>query len=215
VSTSAAGPAMSAFPAGTPLISARWDYANIPVGAMMQRDWYLNGVLFRSVWEPWSAYWGSSGRLTHVAIYDYEEGMASGNYRLVIYLRDNPGVRVETTFTIGSAVQPDGPTLFFNLTFSTSPDGPAIAIFPRGTREVFARWSFNFVSPGSVVLRRWYRNGALWLERQEPWAYGVQGQVKNISIYDYQYGLPPGDYAVEFSLIGFPNSVVRGYFTIS
>jgi hypothetical protein len=218
VSTSAAGPAMSVFPAGTPLISARWDYANIPVGAMMQRDWYLNGVLFRSVQEPWSAYWGSSGRLTHVAIYDYEQGMASGDYRLVIYLRDNPGVRAETTFTIGdtgTTVQANGPTLFFNLTFSTSPDGPATAIFPRGTREVFARWDFNFVSPDSVVLRRWYRNGVLWLERQEAWVYGVQGRVKNISIYDYQNGLPPGDYVVEFSLIGFPNSVLRGYFTIS
>jgi hypothetical protein len=218
VSTSAAGPAMSVFPAGTPLISVRWDYANIPIGAVMQRDWYLNGVLFRSIQEPWSAYWGSSGRLTHVAMYDYEQGMASGNYRLVIYLRDNPGVRDETTFTIGYAsatAQPSLPTLFYNLTFSTSPDGPATAIFPRGTREVFARWDFNFVSPGSVVLRRWYRNGVMWLERQENWVYGVQGHVKNISIYDYQNGLLPGDYAVEFSLIGFPNSVLRGYFTIS
>ena len=183
----------------------------------MQRDWYLNGMLFRSVQEPWSAYWGSSGRLTHVAIYDYLNGMASGNYRLAVYLRDNPGVRAEVIFSVGTVVpstQPDGPTLFYNLTFSAAPDGAPSAIFPYGTREVFTRWDFNFVSPGSVILRRWNRNGVLWLERQEPWAYGTQGTVKNISIYDYDFGLLPGDYYVEISLVGFPNSMLRGYFTI-
>ncbi len=218
VSTSASAPGMNVFPAGTPLISARWNYANIPIGASMQRDWYINGMLFRSVQEPWSSYWGSSGRLTHVAIYDYQYGMASGNYRLAIYLRDNPSVRAEVAFSIGTVIpstQPDGPTLFYNLTFSASPDGVPSAIFPSGTREIFARWDFNYVSPESRVLRRWYRNGVMWLERQEAWVYGTQGTVKNISIYDYQYGLLPGDYYVEISLIGYPNSMLRGYFTIS
>jgi hypothetical protein len=216
VSTSASGPDMLAFPAGTTVVSARWNYANIPIGAMLQRDWYYNGVLFRSVQEPWSAYWGSSGRLTHIAIYDYERGLAPGNYRLIVFLRDNPAVRAETAFSIGSVndPQPDGPTLFYNLTFSGTPTGPASAIFPHGTPVVYARWDFNFVSPQSIVLRRWYRNGALWLERQEPWTRGTSGSVRDISIYDYQSGLLPGDYYVEISLIGFPNSLIRGYFTI-
>ncbi len=219
VSTGAAGPDMIAFPAGIQLVSARWNYANIPIGAVVQRDWYYNGMLFRSVQEPWSAYWGSSGRLTHIAIYDYDHGLPSGNYRLNVYLRDNPAVQASVAFTIGSSNttgQPDGPTLFYNLTFSTTPKGPATGIFPRGTQVVYARWDFNFVPPDArTVVRRWYRNGVMWLERQESWTRGATGGVQDISIYDYQYGLLPGDYYVEISLVGFPNSLIRGYFTIS
>jgi len=38
--------------------------------------------------------------------------------------------------------------------------------------------------------------------------------VRDISLYDNQYGPLPGDYYVEISLIGFPNAMLRGYFTI-
>jgi hypothetical protein len=212
VSTSAGGPAMNVFPAGTTLVSARWNYANVPVGAVVQRDWYYNGVLFRSVREPWSSYWGTSGRLTHIAIYDYERGLPSGNYRLNVFLRDNPAVQATALFTIGSV--PSGTGLFSNLTFSATPSGPASAIFPRGTTQVFARWDFHNVSPENRVSRRWFRNGVLWLQREDPWTYGVSGTVRNISIYDFQFGLPPGDYYVEISLVGVPSSLLRGYFTI-
>src|SRR5262249_8750376 len=191
---------------------ARWDYANIPIGAMMERDWYLNGQLFRSVQEPWSAYWGTSGRLTHIALYDYDNGLAAGNYRLTIFLLDNPAVSVTVLFNVaGSAANP-GP--FTNLTFSTSATGSASAIFPRGTPEVFARWDFSKVSPESILLRRWFRNGVMWLERRQGWLYGPNGTVQNVSIYDYQYGLLPGDYRVEISLEGVTNSLIVGYFTI-
>lgn len=213
MSASAAGPAMTYFPAGTPVVSARWNFANIPVGAVVQRDWYLNGAIFRSVQEPWSVYWGSSGRLTHIAIYDYERGLPPGSYQVAIFLRDTPSVRVVAAFTIGMPA--DHSTLFRNLSFSASPTGPATAIFPRGTKVVYARWDFNNVSPENRIVRRWYRNGALWLEREEPWLYGPSGTVRNISIYDYDYGLLPGDYFLEISLKGMPNILLEGYFTIA
>ena len=212
VSNSAAGPDMSVFAAGTPIVSARWNYFNIPMGAVVQRDWYLNGVLFRSVSEAWSSYWGSSGRLTHIAIYDYERGLPSGNYRLNVFLQQNPAVQATVLFTVGSI--PGGSGFFSNLTFSTTPDGIATGIFPRGTQQIYARWDFNNVSPENRVVRRWFRNGAIWLQREDPWTYGINGSVRNISIYDFQFGLPPGDYYVEVSLSGVPSSLLRGYFTI-
>jgi hypothetical protein len=64
------------------------------------------------------------------------------------------------------------------------------------------------------VLRRWDRNGVKWLEQQEPWIRGTVGTVRDISIYDYQYGRLPGDYYIEISLFGFPNPMLQGYFTI-
>jgi hypothetical protein len=215
-STNAGGPVVTVFPAKTPLVSVRWDFANIPVGAVMQRDWYFNGVRFRSLQEPWSAYWGTSGRLTHIAIYDYEFGLAAGNYQVNIFLRDNPNVQVSTTFTVlGSGVPNTGQASFSNLTFGTSSNGPATAIFPRGTQRIFARWDFNNIAAGSRVLRRWYRNGALWIQREETWAYSASGTSRDISIYDLQNGLPPGDYYAEMSIVGNPSVFVSGYFTVA
>jgi hypothetical protein len=215
-STNAGGPVVTVFPAKTPIVSVRWDFANIPVGAVMQRDWYFNGVRFRSLQEPWSAYWGTSGRLTHIAIYDYEFGLASGSYQVNIFLRDNPSVQVSTQFTILAAGSPNtGQPSFSNLTFSTSGNGPATAIFPRGIQRVYARWDFNNISPESRVRRRWFRNGALWIEREEAWTYSASGTSRDISIYDLQNGLLPGDYYVEMSLVGNPNVIVSGYFTIA
>lgn len=214
VSDSAAGADRTTFPAGTPSVNIRWNYANIPMGTILQRDWYLNGVLFRSVQETWSTYWGSSGRLTHIALYDYQNGLTPGNYRVVVFLRDIPSVQAETAFSIGG-VNGNAPQLFSNLTFSTSPGGPAMAIFPRGIKQVFARWDYHFVPTNTIVVRRWYRYGVLFLEKSEAWTHGEQGTVNDVSIYDFDSGLLPGDYYVEISLMGIPNSIQKGYFTIS
>ncbi len=215
MSTSASGPAMTVFPAGTTLVSVRWNYANVPTGALLERDWYFNGVLFRTAQEPWSGNWGASGRLTHVALYDYDHGLASGSYTLVVFLRNYPTVRAQVDFQIGTTTpQQGGRWVFGNLTFSTAATGPKTAIFPHGTTQVFARWEYNTVPSNVTVLRRWYRNGALFIEKQEPWSLGQIGLVQNVSIYDFDYGLLPGDYYVEMSLIGVPNSLVNGYFTI-
>lgn len=218
MSTSAAGAPVVNFPAGTQMVSARWNYANIPVGSVMRREWYLNGVLFNVREEAWSSYWGNSGRLTHISLYDYQFGLSQGQYRLVIYLRDNPAVRIETGFTIGNGgiVPPNpgtGEMRFNNLTFSTMPDGLPTFTFPRGTLQVFARWDYTNIGTETTVIRRWYRNGVLWLERQE-WFPSGTGRINNISIYDYTYGLPSGVYYVQIELAGFPQTAISGNFEI-
>ncbi len=212
VSTSAAGPDTFEFPTGTPLVAVRWNYANIPIGAMMVREWYFNGVLFKTIHEPWSTNWGSSGRLTHISLYDYERGLDSGDYQLRIYLRDNPAVQAETVFRIGTSIS--GQAYFSNLTFSAVATGPETLLFPLGTSEVFARWDYRDVPANATVVRRWYRNGVLWLTREEPWRYGREGWLTSISIYDFVNGLLPGGYYVEFELKGYPESLLRGSFNI-
>jgi len=216
VSDSPAGADLVGFPAGTPSVSVRWNYANIPIGAILKRDWYINGVLFRTLQEPWSAYWGNSGRLTHIALYDYQNGLPSGNYQIVVFLRDAPAVKAQTTFSIGTlpTPQPGGSPLFSNLTFSTSPTGPAIGVFPHGTQQIFARWNFASIPANAIVVRRWMRYGSVFLERQEPWTRGAQGTVSDISIYDFEFGLLPGDYTLDIFLVGVPDSLQRAYFTI-
>jgi hypothetical protein len=214
VSSSAGGAAMTQFPTGTQLVSARWNYANIPIGAVMVREWYRYGVLFRVLEEAWSANWGSTGRLTHIALYDYMNGLLPGNYQLRIYLKDRPDVMATATFNIGS---PGGSGYFSNLTFSTTADGQAQGIFYNRPAQIFARWDFanigDFVN-GVVMERRWYRNGVLWITRHEGWSYGSTGRINNVSIYDFYNGLLPGNYYVEIELLGVAGSLVAGSFEI-
>ena len=215
MSTSAAGAPTINFPAGTQLVSVRWNYANIPVGSVMRREWYLNGVLFNVREETWSSYWGNSGRLTHISLYDYQFGLNQGSYKLVIYLRDNPSVRVQTDFTVGNGgIVPPGPgkISFSNLSFSTMPDGLPTYTFPRGTLQIFARWDYSSVPAEATVIRRWYRNGVLWLERAE-WFPAGSGHINNVSIYDYRYGLPAGVYYVQLEVPGTP-AATSGTFEI-
>src|SRR5258708_3934405 len=224
-SNSASGPAMTYFPVGTTQIFARWNFQNVSPDTRVRRMWYRDGQLFLQKEDPWV--WGPNGTQTQISIYDFQSGLlpgyyhvglASGNYQLAVFLRDYPQVMADTRFTIGDVepiTQPGGPLPFYNLSFSTSSTGPATAIFPRGTQQVFARWDYHFVPANSGVLRRWYRNGVLFIEKQEPWTLGAAGTVQNVSIYDFQNGLLPGDYSVEFYLIGHPDLMIRGFFTIS
>jgi hypothetical protein len=214
MSTSAAGASVQFFPQGTALINARWNYSNIPVGAVLRREWYIDNVLYKVREETWSAYWGTHGRLTHIALYDYTYGLPMGMWRLVVYLRDMPNVRAEVNFQIGGGDGP-GPNVYFNnLTFSNEPEGAPAYLFPRGTAQVYARWDFYNIPAGAVITRRWYRNGVLWLERVEPWYFGANGRVNSISIYDFDTGLPSGGYYVEMELSAYPGVKVFGSFEI-
>lgn len=211
-STSPGGAPIINFGAGTRAVYLRFNYANIPIGALVRREWYLNNVLYTSNQDIWSSYWGSNGRLTHISLYDYNAGgLPVGNYRVLIYLPNFPGVRIEATFII----HPGAPTgsYFRNLSFGTSSGSPAYSWFYAYTRVIYARWQFANTPTGVWLLKRWYRNGSLWIERREGWYRSGSGTVYT-TIYDYQYGLQPGNYYVEISLEGVPNSTVTGNFRV-
>lgn len=212
VSTSAGGAAMTTLPAGTPSVSARWNYGNIPIGVEVTRTWMLNGQIYRQVSEPWSAYWGNHGRLTHVSLYDYQFGLPSGQWQLIVSLSN--GLRAEVAWVIADRVTPAGAAFFQAMTFSTSPNGEAAYLFPRGTQQIFARWGFQNVPAGSTVRRTWYLNGVVWLVREEPWGFGTNGTVNSISIYDFITALPQGTYFVVVELLGMPNARAQSGFVI-
>ena len=78
-------------------------------------------------------------------------------------------------------------------------------VFPCGTREVFARWEYSSMREGLIIRREWFHNGELWLVREEPWdyqKYGESGEVKDISIFDYNNGLEPGSYSLDLYIDG-------------
>jgi len=72
--------------------------------------------------------------------------------------------------------------------------------FPAGTKEVFAIWTYQNMHAGVMIKREWFLNGKPWLLREGPWdfaKYGEDGVVRDISIYEDVFSLPPGVYQLK------------------
>jgi len=83
--------------------------------------------------------------------------------------------------------------------FTSGPNQPETREFETGTEQIFAIWNYTNMKPGITVRREWYLNDQLWLVREEPWdfdQYGANGTISDISIYDFDAGLPAGKYEV-------------------
>lgn len=212
-SSSAGGSSTSVFPFGTTNVYVRWNYSNVPVGTLMTREWYRDGVLLVSRQENWSNFWGTDGRLTHINYNNNGQALAAGNYYVVIRLPAY-GTTIDGSFSILGGAPPS----FSDLTFSTRSDGPATTVFPYGSEEVYARWNFSNVPTGTVMRREWYRDGNLYIEREEPWAaeWGTSGRLTHIRTYNFTsgYGLEPGSYRVVIFLKDFPSVRVDNSFII-
>lgn len=94
-----------------------------------------------------------------------------------------------TTFT--------GP-VFHHAFFTSDPAmGLPETFFPAGTKQVFAVWSYQNMRAGLHLKREWYLSGQLWFTHEEEWnfdQYGENGVVRNVSLYDFDAGLPAGVY---------------------
>ena len=104
------------------------------------------------------------------------------------------------------------PTTQFNeIRFTADPvDAGNLYSFPSGTKQVFAIWNYQNMQEGMVVRREWYLDGQLWLEREEPWdfaKYGANGTMRDISIFDFDAGLPSGFYQLRMFVDGVPQPV--------
>ncbi len=203
--------AANVFPAGTQAVYIRFGYANIPVGTLVQRDWYVNGALFRTVQEAWSGYLGATGRVSNISLYDYINGLPAGNWRVVVSFPALPGVRDEVTFSIGSATTTTG--VFSNVTFSTTPYGQSYSVLPAYLQQIFVRWNHTNAPAGGAVVARLFRNGGFVVEIQQQWLGSGNGSAW-VYFYSFQPGFLPGNYAVEVSLRDVPGVIATGYFRI-
>ena len=77
--------------------------------------------------------------------------------------------------------------------------------FSAGTKQIFAIWSYQNMQAGLTIKREWYLDGQLWLTREEPWDfanYGASGILQDVSIYDFDAGLPSGTFKLIVSIDG-------------
>lgn len=101
-----------------------------------------------------------------------------------------------------ATIHPASPTptypIFSNArTASSSSDQDQQSSFPAGTTAVYAIWEYKNMREGLQIRREWYWNNQLWLMREEAWdfkKYGMNGTIRDISIYDNETGLNSGEY---------------------
>jgi hypothetical protein len=79
------------FPANTKRIYAVWQYRNMRAGLKVRRDWYYNNALWISHEEPWDfAKYGADGTMSHISVYELEDGLLPGDYRFELYIDSQP-----------------------------------------------------------------------------------------------------------------------------
>jgi hypothetical protein len=79
------------FPARSRRIYAVWDYQNMREGMMVRRDWYRDDVLWITRSEAWDfKTYGANGTIRDISVYDLENGLVSGEYRLELYIDTQP-----------------------------------------------------------------------------------------------------------------------------
>jgi hypothetical protein len=104
---------------------------------------------------------------------------------------------IPTTVPVGFTPVTSEP-VFFNAFVSTDRNSvTGTSAFPAGTKQIFAHWNYQNMREGLIIKREWFLDGQLWLVRDEPWdiaKYGTSGVLQDISIYDYDLGLPVGTY---------------------
>ncbi|MEJ2150032.1 MAG: hypothetical protein P8Z40_11180 [Chloroflexota bacterium] len=115
--------------------------------------------------------------------------------------------------------EPPQPTFSGPIRFTTDPNGnTSQQAFPAGVEEIWAEWDYAGMSEGDLIRRVWYQDGTVWIEREEAWdmgKYGASGTVRDISIYDYGGGLPPGEYSLELFINGTQQDVDPATFSIT
>lgn len=119
-----------------------------------------------------------------------------------------------TPFTLGT--EPTVVPTFGGLYFARQPTLPGQTAFAAGTEEVFAIWQYANLTEGDLVERRWFKDGQVWLTREEAWqatVYGVSGTRVDVSVYDFEgSGLEPGHYALQLFING--QAQIRAEFDI-
>ncbi len=108
--------------------------------------------------------------------------------------------------TPDSYATPSGPSFEPSISFATAPmPSLATVTFPAGTKQIFAMWTYHNMQAGMLISREWYLDGELWIKREEPWdfdKYGAEGVIDDISIYDFDAGLPSGFYKLQLYIDG-------------
>ena len=112
-----------------------------------------------------------------------------------------------TPFSPSTQSPTPAPARFSNLHFALFPSAAASqSVYVAGTPRVYAVWDYVNMAPGMTVTRSWTLNGQDWISKEVTWdaKYGANGTVTDVSVFDDEFGLQPGEYNLSISIIGQP-----------
>ena len=118
---------------------------------------------------------------------------------------------LSTATRVANDQQFQQPNFTAEILFSTAPDASKTQrVFPVGTQQIYAIWGYANMGEGLIIRREWYRDGAPWLYKEEPWnldQYGSDGQINDISIFDFDQGIQAGTYDLQLYIDDQPQSI--------
>jgi formylglycine-generating enzyme required for sulfatase activity/predicted Ser/Thr protein kinase len=90
------------FPQGTKEVYFSYDYQNMKPNTAYGRRWYVNGNLYLDYSCTWGQNWPTEG-LFLKKVYDYDYGLAPGEWRLETYIDDQ--LQATATFTVQGPIR--------------------------------------------------------------------------------------------------------------
>jgi hypothetical protein len=102
--------------------------------------------------------------------------------------------------SVGFTPTTSEPIFYGSYSSSDSRSAVGQSAFPAGTKRVFVLWTYQNMHEGVMIKREWFLNGKPWLLREEPWdfaKYGEDGVMRDISIFEDEFSLPPGVYQLK------------------
>lgn len=187
------------FPAGTELLYAFFDYANLSPGTSWTSTWWAGSEVALSEDEPWD----SAAEGTYVIELSIRDGLEPGAYRLDLYIDD----RLAATSNFWVTGLADGPGAYFEpfvfaegIDRNGQPLAPA-ASFAPGLEELHAFSGYSGMNDGLDVTVNWYLEGEKVVEWPNQWAGGQEG-IWHDFLYANSGTLPDGEYGLELLVEG-------------
>jgi hypothetical protein len=160
---------LNAFPEGTTVIYAVWNYANMQDGQTWRREWLLNGKAQTDLVkeQDWSG--GTSGAWW-VSLFN-KDGVSAGEWTLNLYLENRLVQSGKFRVDAAAAGQPN----FTPIVFAENRDAkgnpvdplpPDNAVLDSGVTQVHAFFNGVVMAKGTKFTTQWFYNGVSDTEEQ-------------------------------------------------
>ncbi|MBI5879113.1 MAG: hypothetical protein HZB53_15810 [Chloroflexi bacterium] len=153
---------LDAFPQGTTVVYAVWDYSKMQDGQTWRREWQLNGKTQTDLVKE-TAWQGGNSGVWWVSLYN-KEGVSVGDWTLNLYV-DN---KLQQTSKFRVDASPSGQPNFTPIVFAENRDakgGPVDplpadnAVLDSGVTQVHAFFNGIAVPKGTKFTTQWFYNG--------------------------------------------------------
>lgn len=151
------------------IASARFLYANMPVGLPWSAIWYYEGVEVARTADSWSE--ASHG--AEVIRVAPNGGLLAGNYRLELYI--DGALSATSDFFVSGRPAGPLPEIFTRLRHTTAEtsiaarQAPALSSFPASIPALYALFDWHQLAAGTPWTLRWLVDGQVFFETTNPW----------------------------------------------